>query len=382
MPKRGILLLIKQEIRDLSRNGMLLFSAACILVLVCLIGLIYRQGVLQHLPLVVADLDQTSASRQIVQQFEASGKFSVTWTGDVRQLRQDVAGGKFAAGIIIPPGIAADLKGGRSGEILLLIDGANYITANTVYAKANEILQTVNGGLAIAALEGKGVLPAAAAGVVRTLRLEQKVLNNPDYNYAYYLTYGVCGAGVFSLLMSGIAVSLVRQGQQSAFRRRELAARLLVYGGFASFVTNLAFFAVCLAFALPSRRIPAFIVLTLPFGGLIALFGFFFSRLAGQDELRVFQAGVFFATPLIFLTGYTWPRQSIPLFLQPLYWFNPLTPFLNGARAMLLSGSGWPVAGKYFLWQTCLLTAYLFLCRCLGYLPGKLVADSPIVGLE
>ena len=369
---------IGAEVRALAKNTMLMFNAGSILALIFLIGFIYQKGVLSQIPLVIVDLDQTSVSRSVAEQFTANDKFDISWAPDYLSARQDIASGAAQAAIVIPPGLASGIKQGQGADILLAIDATNYIAANTIYARANETIQTVNGGLAVKILAGQGILGGEAANLVQSVKLAQKNLYNPDYNYAYYLSYGIFSAGIFSLLMSGIAVSLIREGRKKKFRISDLAAKYIVYGAFAALVTNLVFLIARMTFALPGQgSYFNFFLLTLPYGYLIALFGMIFSRFAG-DELRVFQASVFFATPLIFLTGYTWPLQSIPLLLQPIYYLNPLTPMLNGVRAALVMGGGFAVVGRYTLWQLVLIGFYLMIALAVyrRRMPKK-VTDQP-----
>ncbi|NMA15486.1 MAG: ABC transporter permease, partial [Clostridia bacterium] len=267
--------------------------------------------------------------------------------------------GEAAVGLVLPPGLSEDFKRQRGAEVLLIINGTNYIVANTAYAKASEILQTLNAGIAIKTLEGKGFLSQEAQKTVQAIKLEQKILYNPDYNYAYYLTYGVLGVGVFSLLMSAISVTLSRQGKSKGFTASELAAKLIVYGGFACIMTNVIFRLAQVIFKLPAKGfLGGFFGLTFFYGYLIVLFALLLWVVA-VDEVRIFQAGVFFATPLFFITGYTWPLDSIPWFMHFLYWLCPFTPFLNGVRASLVMGAGYQVVFKYMLWELALIAVYL-----------------------
>ncbi|ATW25960.1 ABC transporter permease [Candidatus Formimonas warabiya] len=351
--------LMRKEFSSLPRNKMLILNACFMVALVFLIGFLYRAGALKSIPLVVADLDQSSTSRIISQGFSESEKFTVTQVSDYPAALEMIKEGKAIAGLVIPEDLSADIKNQKGTELLLIIDGTNYIAANTAYAKASEILQTLNAGIALETLQGKGFLPDEAQATVQRVILEQKILYNPDYNYAYYLSYGVFSAGIFSLAMSAIALTLCRQKRTHHFSLGELGAKIITYGVFASVVTNIIFRLAEMVFKLPARgSLGSFFALTLPYGLLIAVFALMLFSLA-REEVRIFQAAVFFATPLFFVTGYTWPFQSIPDLLRPVYYLNPLTPFLNGARACLVMGADWGVLAKYVVWQLGLVTLYL-----------------------
>jgi ABC-2 type transport system permease protein len=357
----SIFSLIKKEIRSIPKNSVLIFNFCCIVLLVLLIGFIYQKGVLSQIPAAIVDLDQTSTSRGIVQAFAENEKFTVRTAGDYAEVFKSVNEGPATMGIVIPPGLSQEIQRGGAGELLLVINGTNYIVANTAYAKANEILQTINGGISLKVLEGKGFLPGEAEKMVQTVQLEQKILYNPEYNYSYYLTYGIISVGIFSLLMTSIALTLCRQQNKDTglFSGKQLAVKFMVYGLLAGFITSFIIWMASFIFHLPFRGIyKEYFSLTMPYGFLVAIFALLLLAVAA-GEIRIFQASVFFATPLFFVTGFTWPLQSIPEYMRFLYYLCPLTPFVNGIRACLVMGAETSVVSKYIIWQLLLAGLYV-----------------------
>lgn len=350
--------LIKMELKALAKNRIFIFNSFFLVLLVLLIGSVYQKGVLDRIPTLVADLDQTATSRLITRQFAENDKFQVSFAADYPAVTEALKRGQVLAGVVIPPGLGEAVKSKKGGEILLLVDGTNYIAANSVYSRASEILTALNAGIAMKSLEGTGILPDEAAKIAQGIKLEQKILYNPGYNYAYYLSYGLCGAGIFSLAMTAFALSLCRSIQGENLSRKELGAKLVVFSAFLCILINLLFAILQIIFSLPNQgSFPAFFSLVFGYSFLIALFGMILFSIARREE-RIFQLGVFFATALFFTTGYTWPLQSIPAGMQGIYYLNPLTPFLNGIRACLVMGAGWAVMGKYVLWQFVLIAVY------------------------
>ncbi len=358
METPGFFRLIKNEFREIPKNNALLFSVFALLALVFLIGFIYQMGVLNSLSLVLVDQDQSSASRMISRAFTENQKFTVIPAPDYLSAVRMIHEGKAGAGVIIPEGISRDIKEQKTAELLLIVDGTNYIAANSAYSKANEILQTLNGGIATQILEGKDFLPEEAKKIVQKVALQQKILYNSDYNYAYYLSYGIFSAGVFSLAMSAIALTLAQQRKKNAFCSRDLTVKIMIYGLFSCAVSNVVFKLAQIVFHLPDRGSWIFFLsLTLPYGVLIAAFALILFSLA-KEEVRILQAAVYFATSLFFCTGYTWPFQSIPEILRPLYYLNPLTPFLNGVRACFVMGCDFGVISNYIWWQLAQILLY------------------------
>lgn len=359
MEKRSFLQLIKSEFISLTKNQALLSTGFTLILFVILIGSIYGSGTLNQIPTLVLDLDQTSTSEIITKQFMDNEKFTVTRVYDYPSLLNDLNNGKATVGVIIPGDFARGIKSQKGSEILFMIDGTNYIVGNMAYARASEILQTINGGIALQTMEGKGFLPHEAAKLVQSVALQKKVLYNPTYNYSYYLSYGLFGAGIFSLLMSSISSTLSNQSRIYSFTGKETLIKVIVYGLFASIVTGVAYLLGANIFKLPlNGNLVYFFGLCLIYGFLISTFALILLSIA-QDEVRIYQLSAFFAMPLFFVSGFTWPLQSIPEILKPLYYLCPLTPFLNGTRAILVMGVNFNVVSKYMLWQVGLSAIYL-----------------------
>lgn len=352
--------IVKKEFKEIFRNRILIFNAFFLMILVLFICLVYQKGVLDRMDIVMVDLDQTSTSRLVTSQFADNEKFQVDYAADYSSALEAIKNGKAVAGVVIPPGLAETVKNKQGGEVLLLVDGTNYIVANSAYAKANEILLSLNVGIALKTLSGLGYLPPEGERLVQPIKLEQKILYNPGYNYAFYLSYGLCGAGIFSLAMSAFALSLCQSIiNERTMSFKELAAKTIAFTLFICPLINLLYVMVKVIFGLPWQgAFLMFFFLTVGYSLLIAAFGISLLAIARKEE-RIFQLGVFFATTLFFTTGYTWPLQSIPEIMKPIYWINPLTPFLNGVRACLVMGADGGVMGRYILWQLALAGFYL-----------------------
>lgn len=353
--------LVLREFKAIIKNNILMFNAFFLIILILFIGFVYQKGVLDRMDMVIADLDQTSTSRQVVRYFADNEKFQVSYLDSYPAVMDALEKGRALAGVVIPPGLSETVKNKKGAEVLLLIDGTNYIAANSAFAKANEILYSINAGITIKMLEGSGILPATAANIAQVIQMKQKVLYNPGYNYAYYLDYGLFGAGIFSLAMSAYALSLFRDHRKNFLSLRAMVARSMVFCLLISLMINLLFVFGGTVFHLPmAGSYLTFFILALGYGLLITVFGVILFLMAREEE-GIFQLSVFFATTVFFTTGYTWPLQSIPTLLKPIYYLNPLTPFLNGSRACLVMAADWGVMGKYILWQLALTGLYFFI---------------------
>jgi len=67
--------------------------------------------------------------------------------------------------------------------------------------------------------------------------------------------------------------------------------------------------------------------------------GIFISTLARTQQQAIL-GGFFFLMPAILLSGFMTPVESMPRWIQPLTWINPVRYYVEILRACLLKGAG------------------------------------------
>ena len=71
-------------------------------------------------------------------------------------------------------------------------------------------------------------------------------------------------------------------------------------------------------------------------------------------------AAFFFMTPMVFLSGFIFPIENMPAFIQPITYLIPLRYFLVILRSIFLKGVGletvWPQAAALAAWGAAILT--------------------------
>jgi len=112
----------------------------------------------RHVRLGVLDRDQTPASRTLVARFTGSSYFdAVAYTQDEAAARRLIDAGDAAAILQINSGYEADLHGGRTAAIQLIVDGSDSNTARFVVNYASVIAATYNRQIV---LDGRCARPA------------------------------------------------------------------------------------------------------------------------------------------------------------------------------------------------------------------------------
>src|SRR5205085_2211825 len=78
-----------------------------------------------HVPTVIVDEDRTSVSREHVRRLLADGTLLDAGAADEVTANEMIDDGRAAAALIIPPGFAREVDGGRTANVQVILDGSN-----------------------------------------------------------------------------------------------------------------------------------------------------------------------------------------------------------------------------------------------------------------
>jgi ABC-2 type transport system permease protein len=345
MSERALALLrirrmIAKELRQLLRDPKskrMIFGAPIIQLL--LFGYAVNTDV-RNVATFLVDRDRTAASRQLVQAFTASGYFRVVGTSDrASDLGDALDRGTARVGLEIPAGYAADLKGGRSPAVQLLLDGTNSNTA------------TVAGGYARQIVQSENVEVAAASGALlpRAVELRARAWFNPSLSSRIYNVPAVIGAILFMMCLLLTALAVVRERETGTLEQllvSPLSAGELILGktipvaGIALVQMALISTVAILWFDVPLRgSIPALLVAAGLFIVAGLSLGLFISTISNTQQ-EAFLSMFLFLLPAVILSGFLYPIDTMPTFFEQLTMINPLRHFLWVVRAIFLKGAG------------------------------------------
>jgi ABC-2 type transport system permease protein len=88
--------------------------------------------------------------------------------------------------------------------------------------------------------------------------------------------------------------------------------------------------------------------------------GLFVSTVSHTQQQAMMTASFFFLLPMIFLSGFIFPIENMPAWIQPVTYLIPLRYFLVILRGIFLKGIGlevlWPQALALLVWGLAILT--------------------------
>jgi len=338
--------LVKKEFRQLFRDPRtkrVVFGAPIIQVV--LFGYAVTTDV-RHVSTFVVDHDQTAASRALVDALTASGHFRIVGRSDRSgDIGEALDAGRAAIGIEIPRGFSADLAAGHGARVQVLVDGTNSNTATIAQGYVTRIVQSY--GLREAAWRGVE-LPAG-------VELRARAWFNPDLTSHTYNVPAV--VGMLLLLVSFLltALSVVREREMGTLEQLQmtpLSPGEFILGKTIP-VALIAFVDMVLVTAI------AILWFDVPFrGSALALFvasavyilaslgaGLLISSIS-RTQQQAFMGMFLVLLPIVILSGFMYPVESMPAFVQKLTLLNPMRHFLEIVWAVFLKGAGlaevWP----------------------------------------
>jgi ABC-2 type transport system permease protein len=338
--------LIRKEFIQISRDPRTLVIALLIPVMqLFMLGYAATNDV-RNLPLAVFDQDRSMAARDLLAAFRASDYFLISYDVDSEnEIRELIERGDARVGLVIPPNFGADIQAERQTEVMFIFDGSDATGAKTALAAAQQIGNQHATDILMARLERGGVTTM----VQSPIEIRTQVWYNPDLEDAYFMIPGLIGQILYTITAILTAVAIVRERERGTIEQlivtpirpwELIIGKITPYVLIALFDTLEALFIGSWWFGVPIR---SNIGLVLILSGLFLItslgIGLMASTIAKTQQEAMITV---FATmlPAIMLSGYLFPIEAMPQWLQWISAAIPLTYYLNIIRSLLLKGVG------------------------------------------
>ncbi len=328
---------------------------------------------IEHLPMAVFDLDQSEASRRLVDAYRASSYFAIDfYVKDDDELAYLLDSGQARVGLTIPPEYADRLARHERVEVSMIIDGSDPTVANTALAAAGAIGQAHGATLA----ESIRKQSAARLSTLPGVDVQTRVWYNPNMISANYMVPALIGLILQTLTALLTAVTIVREREQGTLEGlivTPIRATELMVGKILPYVV-IAFMAMLeiLLVGVFWFKVPinGSVALLVALSGLFLLsalgIGLMVSTIAHTQQEAMMLA-FFTILPSVFLSGFMFPIASMPRALQFLSNVIPLKHFLIIDRGIVLKGNSidilMPQVIALAIFGTAILTLAVFRFR-------------------
>ena len=294
----------------------------------------------KHFPTVIYNLDQRQESRQLLQRFVNSKYFDVIReVGSDQELHQAMVSGEAKVGIKIPPDYSNRLQRGQSSSVLVLIDGSD----STVGMSALNVSQALG-------LRESLVRVGVNMDVTQNMRVDirPRMLFNPDLKSANFMVPGLVGIIMQLVTVFLTAFALVREKERgtmeqllvSPVSRAGLVMGKLVPYALIGFIETLCVLAIMhLVFGVPvNGSLALLLAIAVIFLFCSLSIGILISTMA-TNQNQAMQMAFLVMMPSILLSGFMFPRETMPIGIYALGYFLPVTYFLEILRGIIIRGA-------------------------------------------
>lgn len=342
-PFAGFWPVCRKEIIHLSRDkGTVFFAAFLPIVQLVILGFAVDTNVRQ-LATVVRDEAATQQTRLLIQKFAASDTFRIAGYASSRQELYDrIVSGEAKVGLYFPADYSRRLAEGRQATVQVLVDGSESTATSMAVNVANSILLRES-------------VSAAARAEALPVEARPAVLFNPATRSANFFVPGLIAVLLQMMVILLTALSIVRERERGTLDQLSLTpirplglmlGKMAPYGalGFLELLCILTIMRV--VFDVPIHgSLALLLVSALPFLLVVMGLGLMISARA-NSQAEAFQMSFGTILPSIFLSGYIFSLDNMPLGFRIVGKALPATYFIDLLRGIILRGAGiehlWP----------------------------------------
>ncbi len=343
---KRFLAFVKKEfyhiLRD-QRTMLILFGMP--LAMVLLFGFALTNEI-KNAKIAVLDQDHGPHSRQITARLLSSGYFQLTQNlSSQRDIEATFRRGKVKLVVVFPPNFSQDFaRNDRKSEVQLLADASEQNTAISLTTYATNIIQGYQ--------KEQNPPEAAPAGVAMPMQIDvqARMVFNPELLGAFVFVPGVMAMILLlvSALMTSVTIAREKEtGTMEVLMVSPLSQLQILFGKVLPYLL-LSFINGCIIIAL------GVFTLDIPLnGGLLLLLsetllftflslslGLFISTIADTQLVAMFASLLVLLMPTIFLSGFIFPIESMPRFLQYVSKIIPATYFIEIVKGIMIKGVG------------------------------------------
>lgn len=310
-----------------------------------LFGLMYSTDIVESIPTVIYDQDQSNASRSLIQAFADSQRFQLVGVVNTQEeMDQYILSQEAIVAVGIPADFSKQIKLGHGTEVLLEMNAINMMYTNSALAFGREIITTYNVGLGQKLAEGANQVPLQALRTASPVVLRERLLYNPASSYSSYLLPGLVTNGVQIGIILGVCTALLREFRAADSWRTTssaemVAGKLLSYWICATLAAITSITVCVIAFKVVFRgSMGSLLLICSAFTFMIVNLGLLFSAMAHDERQPIHPLTLLYIVPAFLYSGYNWPHIAKSSFVYIYSLFLPMTYAAETIRDILLAG--------------------------------------------
>ncbi len=346
MKFKRILSVTKKEFIHIKRDKASLAIALMMpIMMLLLFGFAVNTDV-NNVKLVVYDGSKTVESRELISKFSNSNYFRLYKGVDsYEDVEKSIALGEAKTGLVIPSEYTKNLKRGETSEIQVLVDGSDPTIART--AMSYLLIISNNYSVKLKQVEAKksGMNKTGAIGI----SAKPFVLYNPTLESSKFNIPGVIGLILQNITVILTSFAMVREREKGTIEQlimTPVSSFELITGKLIPYIV-IGFFDLIMVLLLGNlifgMTVQGSLSLLIFLGTMFLIcalaMGMLISTVA-KTQLQAMQASIALLLPSVLLSGFMFPRESMPKIIYYISNIFPITYFLDILRGIIVKGVG------------------------------------------
>jgi ABC-2 type transport system permease protein len=316
----------------------------------------------KDVPVVIVDADRSVRSRELVTRFDASENFTVVdLLGSTRDIDPWLETGRAWMALSIPAGYGNLIERGETAALQVVADGTDSNSTNVALSYARVL---------VAGYAQDLLAERAREAPERLVNAVIRVWFNPDLESRDFMIPGIVALLLLVITTNLSAMAIVREKELGTLEQLNvtplarwelIVGKLVPYGAIGMLDVVLVLIVAIFWFEVPMR---GSITLLFAMSAVYLLstlgLGLFISTVSATQQQAMMTTTFFFLTPMIYLSGFIFPIDNMPDWIQPVTYLIPLRYFLVILRGIFLKGAGldvfWPQALALLGWGLAMLT--------------------------
>ena len=290
---------------------------------------------LTHVETVVVDQNHTRESHTFAQGLAAEQTFHLRYLSTVTEAEEALRDGTATAAMVIPYDYSRRLGEGRTAAVQVLLDGSDPSQAQAALAAFDQFTAVQAAGA-----RGATAIPQVVA--------EPRFFFNPGLKSKLFMVPGTAAAVLIVVTAIVTAMGLTREREIGTMEQllvtpmssaTLMVGKIIPYAMFGLVDEAIILLASNLLFDVPVRHVEIIFLATTTY--LISTLGIgLFMATIAKTQQQALMGGFFCLIPAILLSGFLTPVESMPGWIRPLTWINPMRYFVDISRSVLLRRAG------------------------------------------
>jgi ABC-2 type transport system permease protein len=298
-----------------------------------------------HIKIGVYDQEKSEISRGFIQSLQKSGYFDIiTYFNNRAEINKALDEKLVQCAVVIPDDLSKKFYNKEDAKIQYLVDGVDGNSATIIMNYVNAATRNLSGKYQNEALERSGI------NIYTPIDLEPIFWFNPELKTTQFLMPGLIASILITLSVVLTAIAIVREKELGTMEQINvspvssfelLMGKILPYTLISLMIAALVTIAGNIIFDVSVKgSILWFFISTLMYLFCCVNIGIFISTIAESQQVA-FQMGLLISQlPSNLLSGFIFPIESMPKFLQYVTNITPAKFFIIALRNILIKGTG------------------------------------------